>query len=80
VKVADSYPLKDRGTMLVVLLDEPEPQEGDVLVRVGDGAEWKVRGVERYGAFQRRNAGEYSGLLVTGEPPQIDDRLVPRST
>ena len=77
MKVIDTFMLKGRGQLIFVALDGPEPTLKSKLRRVGDGAEWSVRGIEWYAIPRRPGKDDKVGILLEGEKlAHEDDEIV----
>jgi hypothetical protein len=67
MRVLDRVHIKGRGDVVALVNETEVAHEGCRLRRMRDGAEWPVRGVERFGKFldlPTLLVGEKIGLLV----------------
>jgi hypothetical protein len=68
VKIDDVVTIKNRGTLIVVLLEaELGPQPLDTVVRLEDGVTWTITGVEWWAMPRsptRPGKGDRVGLLL----------------
>jgi hypothetical protein len=70
MKILDRFPMKGRGTGIVVSLDGVQPTVGQRLRRASDGREWRIESVE-----SRAPSSTGLGLCVVGDPPAIGDEV-----
>lgn len=67
MKIKDVFHIKGRGKVLATTVDIEVRHKGAQLVRLRDGASWKIRGVERFANRLSRETlgvGERVGFLV----------------
>lgn len=69
--ILDRFPIRHRGTGIVVAVDHHRPAVGDRLRRTSDGHEWRIEAIESGRAFE-----EGLGLCIVGDPPSIGDDVV----
>jgi hypothetical protein len=71
MKILDRFPLRDRGTVIVVAIHGVRPVVGDRLRRRTDRREWRIEAVESV----RTTSGSVA-LCIVGDPPSIGDDVV----
>jgi hypothetical protein len=71
MKILDRFPMRDRGTGIVVAVDGAQPVAGDRVRRTTDGCEWEIEAVE-----SARTVDGSLALCIVGDPPAIGDDLV----
>jgi hypothetical protein len=69
--ILDRFPIRHRGTGVVVAIDHRRPVVGDHLRRTTDGHVWRIEAVEA-----GRAIGEALALCIVGDPPSIGDDVV----
>jgi hypothetical protein len=71
MRILDRFPIKNRGTGVVVAINGHMPVPGQRLRRTSDGHEWRIEAVD-----ERTGAGENFTVCIVGDPPSIGDDVV----
>jgi hypothetical protein len=73
MKILDRFPIRDRGTGVVVSHNGHSPAPGQHLRRPSDGREWLIEAVD-----ERTGAGKSLALCIVGDPPSVGDEVILR--
>jgi hypothetical protein len=70
MKIIDKFPMKGRGTGIVIDGDGDRPVAGHRLRRTADGREWRIDAVE-----STISNGSVA-LCIVGDPPSVGDDVM----
>lgn len=77
MRIDGVFQIKGRGTVATVTLDGSRVALGVTVRRVSDGAEWRVKGIDRFAIPRPPGPNDRVGLLVEGDArPEIGDEIV----